>query len=90
MDWVLLTSPHKDRIGLTSHPTPGVDAKILNGANHIVETHKICSPKNGKNYGTDESPNKAFNRLLGRQLYKRCPAHSYTPDVGEAIIADNK
>jgi hypothetical protein len=67
-----------------------VDAEVLNGTNHVVETHEISAPQNGKDHGTDESPYKAFYRLLGRQLYKRRPTHSYTPDVGEAVIANNK
>jgi hypothetical protein len=36
--------PHKNWVGLASHPTPSVDAEILNGAYHVVETHEIGSP----------------------------------------------
>lgn len=62
----------------------------MDGADHVAESHKICSPEHGEDDGAEESANKAFNGLLGRELDQRSSANGLTPNVGKAIIANDE
>jgi len=62
----------------------------VNGADHVIETHEVCSPKDGEDYSANKGTDKAFDRLLGRKLDKRRTAHGYTPYVSKAVVANNE
>jgi len=62
----------------------------MNRASHVVKAHKICSPEHGKNDCANEGSNETFHGLFGWQLDERGTANRNTPDVGEAVVTNNK
>lgn len=60
--------PHKDRVGDTLHRAPSTNAKIVDRADHVVESHEICTPDNGKDNRAEERAYKTFHCFFRRKL----------------------
>jgi hypothetical protein len=86
----LKASPNKDWVRFAGDGIEGIDTEIVNRTDHVMEAHEICSPKHGKQKCAEECSNKTFDSLLRRELDKRSSPNRLAPDVGEAVVADDK
>ena len=62
----------------------------MHRANHVVESHKVGAPTDGKDESADECTNKALDGLLGGKTDEWGPAHGDTTDVCPAVVADDE
>ena len=69
---------------------PGTDAEVLDGADHIVETHEVGTPEEAEDKCAEEGADEALNGLLRRERNEGGAANGDTPNVGEDIVADDE
>lgn len=61
----LKASPNKDRVWFTGDRVEGIDAKVTDWANHVVESHEVSSPEHSEQEGAEQGPDKTLDSLLG-------------------------
>lgn len=59
-------APYKRRVRRASQDTiERTRTEVLNGADHVVEPHEICSPQYTEDDRAEKCPNKTLDSFLG-------------------------
>ena len=82
--------PNEHRVWSALHGTPSADAKVMDWARHVLETHEKCPPQHAKDHSAPKCPNKTFYSLLWRKFDQRSPTQCDPPNIGEYVVADDQ
>ncbi len=71
-------------------PAERGNAKVVHGADHVVESHEVGAPQQTEYDGAEERADEAFDSFLRGQRYERSAAYGDAPHVCEHIVADDE